>query len=74
MKQFRSFEEACRASKQRKAVGNIRVEMQDGRVIDADIVKPLQGNGEISWEGTAYPIRRATTREVDTVRWWRPYV
>lgn len=69
----RDFESACRASKQRKAVGNIKV-LVKGQMVDADIIKPLYGNAEITWADSAYPIRTATTKEVDMVRYWRPYV
>ncbi len=69
---FRDWEEAAKGSKFGKAVGSITIEHKDKRM-RADIVKPLNGDGTIYWEGVAIPIRRATSREVDSCRTWRAF-
>jgi hypothetical protein len=70
---YNSFEDACRYGKYYKAVGEITV-FHDGKERRMDIIKPLQGDGNLVYKGTTLVARKATTREVDSVRRWKPYV
>lgn len=67
---FDNWEDAAKMCKYGKAVGRFRAEV-DGRIQPVDLVKPLGRDGVVCYEGTGVVIRRATTREIDSItRWW----
>ena len=69
---YRDWEEAAKLSKHRKAIATLKVVHKNKRR-RVDLIKPLHGDGEIVWEGTSIPIRKATTKEIDAQTRWRPY-
>ena len=67
---YDNFDDACRASPSNKAIGFIRIE-HEGKRIDAELIKPIRGNGVIVYKDhPGIPIRPATSREVDSIRRW----
>lgn len=67
---YDSLDEACNASKWGIAIGRLYVEHK-GQRIEAEIRKRAGGNAWIQFKGSAIRIRKATSREVDSVRrWW----
>lgn len=68
--EYSSFEEACHASKTNKAIGKIRITINN-QPVSAEIVKPLTGDGWVVWEGCpGAKIRWATSREIDSIKKW----
>jgi hypothetical protein len=73
MKYFDSWEDAGRESRFRKAVGRLEVKDQMGRRCEVDVIKPLSGDGKVCYKNSVYPIRRATSQDIDQVKRWWPY-
>lgn len=72
MAKYRDWEEAARKSKHRKAIHTTWI-VHQGRRVEADLVKPLYGDGYWYYTDTALVIRKATTREVDSVTAWESF-
>lgn len=74
MKFYRDWEEPARADRSDKAVSApFRMRLSGGKVVKAEIVKPLHGDGMIYYAGSKYPIRRAKPAEVDRIRRWKTF-
>jgi len=72
LRQYRDWEEACRQSTEDKAVGQTVIEIR-GRLIKAEIIKPRFGDGTINYYHSGLVIRKATTKEIDSVKKWKVY-
>lgn len=69
---YSDWEAACRANRFQKAVATTEIEHK-GKMQKVDVIKPLHGDAVICWANTGVRIRMATTKEVDSLRRWRPY-
>ena len=77
MKEYQAWEDAARASYFKSAVSEARDAVLDGgKKVRIEIVKPLHGQEYATYAG-APGIRvhglRLSTRDVDSVRRWRPW-
>ena len=75
-KYFDSWEDACRASKHRKAIANIAVRRHGdgaGTLLRAEVVITMGGEAHIQSAGIHIARRKATSAEVDQVRRWKPW-
>ena len=69
---YRDWEAAAKASRFRKAVATFTL-VDGSKKRKVDVIKPLNGDGWLVFASTGYPIRKATTREIDAQKRWRPY-
>jgi len=68
------WEEAAMFSKKRKAVARFGlVKLDNGKYVKADIIKGVGKDGVLVYTKTARTIRKATTREVDSTKGWKPW-
>ena len=72
LRKYQDWEEACRYSREEKAVGQTVIDLR-GKLIKAEIIKPRFGDGEITYYHSGLVIRKATTREIDSVKKWKVY-
>lgn len=69
----KTFEESCSLSKEKKAVAGPLLLRHNGKMIRAELIKPMEGDGTWVYANTGIPIRKATKQEIDTRRTWRPF-
>jgi len=72
LKDYSDWEEACRYSREEKAVGQTVIDLR-GKLVKAEIVKPRFGDATIHYYHSGLVIRKATAQEVDGVKKWRVY-
>lgn len=66
------WEEIAKRDKFGKAVRTCVIEHK-GKLVKADIVKPLHGDGIACYAGTGIAIRKAESKEIDGHTDWRTY-
>lgn len=70
---FRDHSEACEDSRYKRAVGRYGKIRHNGKEISVEITKEYQGEPYMVYSGTNIKIRKATAREVDQIKAWRPW-
>lgn len=71
MKYYRDWEEAAEQSLTARAVATTCVE-HDGQMLKAEIIKAKGRDGIVNFHHTCVPIRKATAKEIDDIKKWRP--
>ena len=71
MNYYDTWEEAAAQSKVKRAVTTTYI-FHEGRNMRCEIIKAEGKDGMLNFWHSAIPIRKATTREVDTARRWKP--
>ena len=66
------WEEAAKKSKWEKAIGKSWI-VHRNKLIKVEVIKPLHHDGYIVYYHTGIIIRKATTREVDRIKKWKPW-
>lgn len=66
------WEAAARMSKQKKAVGETVIDDR-GHLRTVEIIKPLEGDATINYSKSGVVIRKATSREIDSCKRWKPF-
>lgn len=69
---YKDWEEAARHGKWRMAVGQLVIEHK-GKPLAVEVIKPLTRDGFLVFKGTFVKIRQATTKEIDSVKRWKPW-
>ncbi len=67
-----SHEEAGRQSKHCKAVGSI-IGIHQGMSQELEVIKPLGRDAFVYLPKIGIPLRKATNKEVDSVKRWKPF-
>jgi hypothetical protein len=73
MVKFNNFEDACGESPFDKSVSNSFPCEVDGKLKTVEIIKPRHGDGHLVYKGTGVRIRKATSREIEGVMYWKRY-
>lgn len=76
-KRFDSWEEAARDSKMRMAVSGVMLDIYvNGKARKGEIVMPLRGSPYMVYAGGAIVVHgyKPSAKEIDGVRFWKPYV
>lgn len=68
---YDSWEEAAEHSTTGRAVSEVKV-TERGVVYRAEILKSKGRDGILNHRHSAIPIRKATTKEIDSAKRWRP--
>lgn len=66
------WEDAAKQSKWGKAIGKLYI-IHKNRLTRVEVVKPLHGDADMVYYHSGIVLRKATNKEIDKIKKWKPW-